>query len=137
MVYNEKGMVIFPNKEEWEMTDNDNYQLARKVNGTTWEYIQPKNEVLIETIERNIDFKSNGTVKEQVLDFVGGKTKAEDWYCGTINVNDYDSDEITDYLSTYGEGYIPSDATEEERNQLTCEAIFETDMFTDFNPSYN
>lgn len=64
------------------------------------------------------------------------KTTSNDWYCGEIDLDDYDADQICDYLSSYGESYLQG-ADENTKVQLTCETIFETDMFTDFNPLYH
>ena len=36
-MYGKDGRVVFDNPNEWEMTDPDTYQFARKVNDTTWE----------------------------------------------------------------------------------------------------
>lgn len=63
-------------------------------------------------------------------------TTSNDWYCGEIDLDYYDADQICDYLSAYGESYLQG-ADENTKVQLTCETIFETDMFTEFNPLYH
>lgn len=136
------GRVVFKNPKEWVMTDPDTYQFARKVNDTTWEYCQLANERIVNLLEGTI-YKNQSIdttpIKDRVINCINNrsmfKTDTNDWYCGDIDLNDYDADQIGEYLSSYGESYMKG-ATEDERIQLTCEAIFETDMFTDFNPLY-
>ena len=142
-MYGKDGRVVFDNPNEWVMTDPDTYQFARKVNNTTWEYYQLANEEIIKLLEeviynnQSIDPKP---LKDRVLNYINNydsfKTTSDDWYCGEIDLDDYDEDEICDYLSAYGESYLQG-ADENTKVQLTCEAIFETDMFTEFNPLYH
>lgn len=136
------GRVVFKDPREWEMTDPDTYQFARKVNDTTWEYCQLANEDIINLLEEVI-YKNPSVdttpLKDRVMNFISNrnefKTTSNDWYCGDIDINDYDSDQIGEYLSAYGDSYLCG-ANEETKVQLTCEAIFETDMLTDYNPLY-
>ena len=142
-MYGKDGRVFFDNPNEWVMTDPDTYQFARKVNNTTWEYYQLANEEIIKLLEEVIYNNQSidpTPLKDRVLNYINNrsifKTTSDDWYCGEIDLDDYDEDEIYDYLSAYGESYLQG-ADENTKVQLTCEAIFETDMFTDFNPLYH
>ena len=142
-MYGKDGRVVFDNPNEWVMTDPDTYQFARKVNNTTWEYYQLANEEIIKLLEEVI-YKNQSIdptpLKDRVLNYINNydsfKTTSDDWYFGEIDLYEYDEDEICDYLSAYGESYLQG-ADENTKVQLTCEAIFETDMFTDFNPLYH
>ena len=142
-MYGKDGRVVFENPNEWVMTDPDTYQFARKVNNTTWEYYQLANEEIIKLLEEVI-YKNQSIdptpLKDRVLNYINNydsfKTTSDDWYFGEIDLYEYDEDEICDYLSAYGESYLQG-ADENTKVQLTCEAIFETDMFTEFNPLYH
>ena len=142
-MYEKDGRVVFENPNEWVMTDPDTYQFARKVNNTTWEYYQLSNEKVIKLL--NYVIYNNQSIdptplKDRVLNYINNydsfKTTSDDWYCGEIDLDDYDEYDICDYLSAYGESYLQG-ADENTKVQLTCETIFETDMFTDFNPLYH
>ena len=142
-MYEKDGRVVFDNPNEWVMTDPDTYQFARKVNNTTWEYYQLANEEIIKLLEEVIYNNQSidpTPLKDRVLNYINNhdsfKTTSDDWYFGEIDLYEYDADEICDYLSAYGESYLQG-ADENTKVQLTCEAIFETDMFTDFNPLYH
>ena len=135
--------LVFGNPNEWVMTDPDTYQFARKVNNTTWEYYQLANEEIIKLLEEVIYNNQSidpTPLKDRVLNYINNydsfKTTSDDWYFGEIDLYEYDEDEICDYLSAYGESYLQG-ADENTKVQLTCEAIFETDMFTEFNPLYH
>lgn len=142
-MYGKDGRVVFDNPNEWVMTDPDTYQFARKVNETTWEYYQLANEEIINLLN-DVIYKNQSIdptpLKDRVLNYINNrdsfKTTSNDWYCGEIDLDDYDADQICDYLSAYGESYLQG-ADENTKVQLTCETIFETDMFTDFNPLYH
>ena len=142
-MYGKDGRVVFGNPNEWVMTDPDTYQFARKVNETTWEYCQLANEEIIKLLEEVIYNNQSidpTPLKDRVLNYINNydsfKTTSDDWYFGEIDLDDYGEDEICDYLSAYGESYLQG-ADENTKVQLTCEAIFETDMFTEFNPLYH
>ena len=142
-MYEKDGRVVFENPNEWVMTDPDTYQFARKVNNTTWEYYQLANEEIIKLLEEVIYNNQSidpTPLKDRVLNYINNydsfKTTSDDWYFGEIDLYEYDEDEICDYLSAYGESYLQG-ADENTKIQLTCEAIFETDMFTEFNPLYH
>ena len=142
-MYEKDGRVVFENPNEWVMTDPHTYQFARKVNNTTWEYYQLANEEIIKLLEEVIYNNQSidpTPLKDRVLNYINNydsfKTTSDDWYFGEIDLYEYDEDEICDYLSAYGESYLQG-ADENTKVQLTCETIFETDMFTDFNPLYH
>ena len=142
-MYGKDGRVVFDNPNEWVMTDPHTYQFARKVNNTTWEYYQLANEEIIKLLEEVI-YKNQSIdptpLKDRVLNYINNydsfKTTSDDWYFGEIDLYEYDEDEICDYLSSYGESYLQG-ADENTKVQLTCEAIFETDMLTESNPLYH
>ena len=142
-MYEKDGRVVFENPNEWVMTDPHTYQFARKVNNTTWEYYQLANEEIIKLLEEVIYNNQSidpTPLKDRVLNYINNydsfKTTSDDWYFGEIDLYEYDEDEICDYLSAYGESYLQG-VDENTKVQLTCEAIFETDMFTEFNPLYH
>ncbi len=142
-MYEKDGRVVFNNPNEWVMTDQDTYQFARKVNNTTWDYYQLSNEKIIKLLNYVI-YKNQSIdptpIKDRVLNYINNhdsfKTTYDDWYCGEIDLDDYDADEICDYLSAYGDSYLQG-ADENTKVQLTCEAIFETNMLTEFNSLYH
>ena len=142
-MYEKDRRVFFENPNEWVMTDPDTYQFARKVNDTTWEYYQLSNDKIMKLLN-DVIYKNQSIdptpLKDRVLNYINNhdsfKTTSDDWYCGEIDLDDYDADEICDYLSAYGDSYLQG-ADENTKVQLTCEAIFETDMFTEFNPLYH
>ena len=114
-----KDNTIHFDVNEWVCTDADECQFCRKVNDTTFEYIQLKTEDL----KRFVDsFKLNN---KHLLEVLNDRTHVSDWYQDEINVEDYDADEIGDYVSPYGEILEGSEGA--ERNQLIAECIFETD----------
>jgi hypothetical protein len=89
------------------------------VNDTTFEYVQLKTEDL----KRFVDsFQLNN---KHLLEVLNDRTHVSDWYQDEINVEDYDADEIGEYVSPYGEILEGSEGA--ERNQLIAECIFETD----------
>lgn len=101
--------------EDWHCTDPDNVQFCRKVNDTTFQYIQYKRP---ETLPHN----------KFALEVLNNKTLLGDWWEDTIDVTDYDESEINDVLSAYG-GILDNVTNEVDRNQLIAECIFETYMF--------
>lgn len=114
-----KDNTIHFDVNEWVCTDADQCQFCRKVNDTTFEYIQLKTEDL----KRFVDsFKLNN---KHLLEVLNDRTNVADWYQDEINVEDYDADEIGEYVSPYGEILEGSEGA--ERNQLIAECIFETD----------
>ena len=123
-MYGKDGRVVFDNPNEWVMTDPDTYQFARKVNNTTWEYYQLANEEIIKLLEEVIYNNQSidpTPLKDRVLNYINNydsfKTTSDDWYCGEIDIDEYDEDEICDYLSAYGESYLRS---EERRVGKEC-----------------
>lgn len=105
-------------REEWECTDNDEFQFCRKVNDTTFEYIQLKDKKLVE---------GSLCLGRQILDYLNDETHAKDWYQDEICVDDYDAEEIAGYLSSY-DGILDGIDDVVLRNQLVAECIFETDV---------
>jgi hypothetical protein len=114
-----KDNTIHFDVNEWVCTDADQCQFCRKVNDTTFEYIQLKTEDL----KRFVDsFQLNN---KHLLEVLNDRTHVSDWYQDEIDVNDYDADEIGEYVSPYGGILEGSEGA--ERNQLIAECIFETD----------
>ena len=105
------GTISF-NTEEWFCTDPDTCQFCRKISDTEFEYIQLKEDVFDK-------LKVQGYGKN-ALDFLYGRTTPIDWYQEIIDVDEYDEDEVDEYIAPYG--YDKSD------NQLIAECIFETDV---------
>lgn len=114
-----KDNTIHFDVNEWVCTDADQCQFCRKVNDTTFEYIQLKTEDL----KRFVD--SFQLSNKHLLEVLNDRTHIADWYQDEINVEDYDADEIGEYVSPYGEILEGSEGA--ERNQLIAECIFETD----------
>lgn len=113
-----KDNTIHFDVNEWVCTDADQCQFCRKVNDTTFEYIQLKTEDL----KRFVDsFQLNN---KHLLEVLNDRTHIADWYQDEINVEDYDADEIGEYVSPYGEILEGSEGA--LRNQLIAECIFET-----------
>jgi hypothetical protein len=65
-----------------------------------------------------------------LLDSLNDKTTIKDWYQDEIDVNDYDADELGEYLSPYGGDEFLGDSEGAERNQLIAECVFETDLIS-------
>jgi hypothetical protein len=100
---------------EWTNTDPDQGQFCRKINDTTFEYIQIK----------DMEGKEHS---KHLLEVLNDKTTIKDWYQDEIDVNDYDVDAIGHYVSAYGGDEFLGDSEGAERNQLIVECIFETDL---------
>lgn len=96
----------------WTCTDPDQYQFCRKVNDTTFEYIQLK--------PYHYDKLDGIKPGDDVLDFLSGKTLKKHWYHDVIDVNDLDADEIKEVLAPYG---MPKEYID---NQIIAECYFET-----------
>lgn len=114
MEFNKDNTIHF-NVNEWECTDPDQGQFCRKINDTTFEYIQIKD-------------MENKEHSKHLLETLNDKTTIKDWYQDEIDVNDYDSDEIGEYVSPYGGILDGSEGA--VRNQLIAECIFETDLIS-------
>ena len=118
MMFNNKfnsDRTIHFDVNEWVNTDPDQGQFCRKVNDTTFEYIQIK----------DMEGKEHS---KHLLETLNDKTTIKDWYQDEIDVNDYDSDQIGSYVSAYGGDEFLGDSEGAERNQLIVECIFETDL---------
>ena len=111
--FNSDGTIHF-DVNEWTNTDPDEGQFCRKISDTEFEYIQLK----------DMTGKPNS---KRLLEVLNDKTTIKDWYQDEIDVNDYDSDQIGNYLSAYGGILAWCGGT--YRNQLIAECIFETDLF--------
>ena len=112
--FNSDGTIHF-DVNEWVNTDPDEGQFCRKINDTTFEYIQIK----------DMEGKEHS---KHLLEVLNDKTTIKDWYQDEIDVNDYDSDQIGSYVSAYGGDEFLGDSEGAERNQLIVECIFETDL---------
>ena len=112
--FNSDGTIHF-DVNEWTNTDPDEGQFCRKVNDTTFEYIQIK----------DMEGKEHS---KHLLEVLNDKTTIKDWYQDEIDVNDYNSDQIGSYISAYGGDEFLGDSEGAERNQLIVECIFETDL---------
>lgn len=112
--FNSDGTIHF-DVNEWMNTDPDEGQFCRKVNDTTFEYIQIK----------DMEGKEHS---KRLLEVLNDKTTIKDWYQDEIDVNDYNSDQIGSYISAYGGDEFLGDSEGAERNQLIVECIFETDL---------
>ena len=121
MVFNNDNTIHF-NIEEWSCTDPDTMQFCRKVNDTTFEYIQLKVGQLCSFA---ISFHLN---KKHLLETLNDKTTLNDWYQDEINVNDYDADELGEYVAPFGGDDFLNAIKGCDRNQLMAECIFETDI---------
>jgi len=103
---------------EWVCTDPDEVQFCRIISDTEFEYIQLRDGGLKEQV------RHEGCNALSVLD---GKTSISDWYQCEIDVNDYDAEELGEYVSPYG-NILEGASDERSRNQLMAECIFETDL---------
>ena len=110
--FNEDNTIHF-DMNEWECTDPDQGQFCRKINDTTFEYIQIKD-------------MTGKPHSKHLLEVVNDKTKMQDWYQDEIDVSDYSTDEIEEYLAPYG-GILDGTTDEVLQNQLIAECIFEID----------
>lgn len=110
--FNSDGTIHF-DVNEWTNTDPDEGQFCRKVNDTTFEYIQIK----------DMEGKEHS---KRLLEVLNDNTTIKDWYQDEIDVNDYDSGQIGSYVSAYGGDEFLGDSEGAERNQLIAECIFET-----------
>ena len=117
-----KDNTIHFDVEEWVCTDPDEGQFCRKVNDTTFEYIQLKTDDLRAFV------KSFSLSNKHLLTTLNNRTFVTDWWEDEINVEDYDADEIGSYVSAYGGEEYLGDSKGAERNQLIAESIFETDL---------
>lgn len=113
--FNSDGTIHF-DVNEWTNTDPDEGQFCRKISDTEFEYIQFKD-------------MSDKPHSKRLLEVLNDKTTIKDWYQDEIDVNDYDADELGEYLSPYG-GILDNVTDEQTRNQLTAECIFETDLIS-------
>ncbi len=118
-----KDNTIHFDVNEWSCTDADTMQFCRKVDDATFEYIQLKAEELCQFVTI---FHLNN---KHLLEVLNDKTNVNDWYQDEIDVNDYDAEEIAEYVSPYG-GILEGSSLGVERNQLIAECIFETNVIS-------
>jgi hypothetical protein len=114
--FNSDGTIHF-DVNEWTCTDPDEGQFCRVIDTHTFEYIQIK----------DMEGKEHS---KKLLDSLNDKTTIKDWYQDEIDVNDYDADELGEYLSPYGGDEFLGDSEGAERNQLIAECVFETDLIS-------
>ncbi len=112
------NMTIHFDPSEWVCTDPDQGQFCRVINSHTFEYIQVK----------DMEGKEHS---KNLLNALNDKTTINDWYQDEIDINDYDADELGEYLSPY-DGILDNVTDEQTRNQLIAECIFETDIICGF-----
>ena len=114
-----KDNTIHFDVNEWSCTDPDTMQFCRKVNDTTFEYIQLRVEKLCQFVTI---FHLNN---KHLLEALNDKTTINDWYQDEIDVNDYDAEELAEYVAPYGGDEFLNQSKGAERNQLLAECIFE------------
>ena len=112
--FNSDGTIHF-DVNEWTNTDPDEGQFCRKISDTEFEYIQIK----------DMDGKEHS---KHLLETLNDKTTIKDWYQDEIDVNDYDADELGEYVAPFGGDDFLQQSKGAERNQLIAECIFETDL---------
>ena len=109
---------------EWVCTDVDEFQFCRKINDTTFEYIQLKDKELV---------KDSLCLGRQILEYLNDKTFLADWWEDEIDVSEYDADALGEYISPYGGEDFIAQSKGADRNQLYAECIFEQDVvFADY-----
>ena len=111
MKKNKDGTIHFE-LNEWTCTDPDECQFCRVIDETTFEFIQSKNRD--KTCHSLADLNDNTTFR--------------DWYEDTININDYDSDQLGEETKSFS-GILDGVTNEQDRNQLIAECIFENSLF--------
>lgn len=116
--FNQDNTIHFDVKE-WSCTDPDTMQFCRKVDDTTFEYIQLRVEELCQFVQI---FHLNN---KHLLEVLNDKTHINDWYQDEIDVNDYDAEELAEYASAYGGDDYLGNSEGSVRNQLLAECIFE------------
>lgn len=114
--FNSDNTIHF-DRNEWQCTDEDNFQYCRKINDATFEYIQLKNLDLIE---------GSCCTRLRALDYLNDETSVSDWYQDEIDVTRYDAEKIAEYLAPYSD-ILDGVDDPVERNQLIAECIFEED----------
>ena len=130
MVQNADFSFNFNDLSDIECTDIDNYQFCRHINDTTFEYFQLSDKEWIEQCDEWLADNHQRTASDLLKNFLNGRTYPYDWEFATINVNDYDDDELGQYLSGFG-GILDGVTDEVEKNQLTAECIFEEDYINE------
>ena len=116
--FNEDNTIHF-DMNEWVCTDVDEFQYCRKVDSTTFEYIQLKNKEVVH---------DSLCLGRQFLEYLNDKTTIKDWFQDEIDVTDYNDKEIAEYISTSGGENFLANSKGATRNQLIAECIFEQDV---------
>lgn len=116
--FNEDNTIHF-DVNEWVCTDVDEFQYCRKVDSTTFEYIQLKNKELV---------RDSLCLGRQILEYLNDETTIKDWFQDEIDVTDYNDKEIAEYISPYGGEDFLGQSKGATRNQLIAECIFEQDV---------
>lgn len=121
--FTKEGKIKF-NPNEWTCTDPDEWQFCRKIDETEYEYIQLKDKELV---------RDSLCCGKLGLEYLNEKTTPSDWWQEEIDITDYTEDEKGDYIiesyfAPYGYKETYKDWSEEDRNQLLAECIFETDI---------
>lgn len=118
---NKNGTIHF-DVEEWICTDPDECQFCRKISDTEFEYIQLRNEDLKKFVE------SFHLGNKHLLEVLNDRTIIADWYQDEICVDDYDADQLGEYVAPFGGDDFLNAIKGCDRNQLMAECIFETDL---------
>ena len=125
MVFNNKfnqDNTIHFDVEEWSCTDPDTMQFCRKVDNTTFEYIQLRVEKLCQFVTI---FHLNN---KHLLEVLNDKTHINDWYQDEIDVLEYDENDVREYVAPYGGEDFLKGSKGDNRTQLICECIFEQNI---------
>ena len=117
-----KDNTIHFDVEEWSCTDPDTMQFCRKISDTEFEYIQLRVGQLC-TFAASFHLNN-----KHLLETLNDRTTIADWYQDEINVNDYDADQLGEYVAPFGGDDFLGAIKGCDRNQLMAECIFETDL---------
>ena len=97
-------------------------QFCRKISDTEFEYIQLRVGQLC-TFAASFHLNN-----KHLLETLNDRTYPSDWYQDEINVNDYDADQLGEYVAPFGGDDFLGAIEGCDRNQLMAECIFETDI---------
>lgn len=118
-IVDENGKLFFDTPNDWECTDPNTLQFAKKVDDNTWAYAQVLPDILKEVTEGG---------KVPTIAELDGKLYPEQWSFDEIDITDYSPMEIDEYLDPYGgQEYLEQGDT----TQLVCECIFEQLILAD------
>ena len=108
----------------WECTDPDALQFAKKFTEHEWYYLQLKPSA-VEKVEQHFANQPIGG-SEEVRKYIYENLNNKDVWFDLIDVECYTQEEIDEYLAPYGD-ILYGCWTDEQKNQLIAECIFETD----------